>query len=121
MSADRMPPPYPPKPAPEWVGPDGAREDVSGHSDRALILRAVHEVLIMRQDFGAVVRELGEVRKAQRRSGRWQEHADDEITLVRDLRRTLGTWKRRAYGALVAILVIVVGAYVCMKLGLRAP
>lgn len=34
----------------EWVGPEDRREDVTGISDRKLILRAVHEALCTRQD-----------------------------------------------------------------------
>jgi len=123
-------PPLPPRPvliaAREYVGPDDAREDVTDVTDRALVLRAVHEVLCTRHDIGKLLAELGSVatrltviEKKQRASGQWQEQAEDEITLVKDLRKTVKHWRSRAIGAAIAVIVAVVTAYVCMKLGIK--
>ncbi len=52
----------------EWVGPPDAREDVGDVPDRALILRAIHEVLTMRWDMGAIMRELGAAAEDRKRT-----------------------------------------------------
>ena len=104
--------------APEWVGPDGSREDVSAVSDRALVLRAVHEALCTRHDLGALVRELALVRRKV-------DRGEEEITLVRDLRKALASVRRtmwkRTVGAFFAVMVILMAAYLAGKLGLHAP
>jgi len=54
MVADRIP-----RPIRELVGPDDAQEDVTGISDRALILRAVDASLRTQFDVGKIAGEVG--------------------------------------------------------------
>lgn len=56
MTVDRIP-----RPIRELVGPDDAREDVTGVSDRALILRAVDASLRTQFDVGKLAGEVGEL------------------------------------------------------------
>ena len=43
----------------EWVGPPDALEEVSGQSDRTLILRSIDGVLRLHDQMGRIMRELG--------------------------------------------------------------
>lgn len=109
----------PPRPrlTPEFVGPAdarGVREDVSGWELRALVVRTLDEVLHMHTAIGGIMRELGRVQRKQSQDG-------EEITLVRNLRKDLKKARTWGRGTLTAILVLVVAAYVCMKLGLKLP
>lgn len=108
-----------PRSAAEWVGPEGSREDVSSHTDRALLLRAIHEVLVLRHDFGKLLAEVSGVQKRLNHVSRWSQDAEDEITLVKDLRRTVKQWRSRTIGAIIAVLVLVAASYVCAKLGIK--
>jgi hypothetical protein len=120
VTVERFIPPRP-APAPEFVGPPGAQEDVSALSDRALLVRMANAVFCLEHQVGGIARELADVRRQQRRSGRWQEHAEDEITAVRDLRKLVKTWRSRALAGAGAVLIAVATAYVLIKLGLKVP
>jgi hypothetical protein len=51
----------------EYVGPDEMREDLAGATDRQLIVRAINELLFMRYDLGALVRDMaGLTRRVER-------------------------------------------------------
>lgn len=52
----------------EWVGPPDALEDVSGQSDRTLILRSIDGVLQLHDQMGRIMRELGEAAEDRKRT-----------------------------------------------------
>ncbi len=125
MSAERPPhPPYPhlqPVERQEWVGPEGDQENVARVTDRDLILRCVHELMCMRQDFGKMLAEVGRWGQRVRTLEDWRNGSDDEITAVRDMRDIVRRSKRTVLGVAVGAAAIVIAAYVCMKLGIKIP
>ena len=123
----------------EWVGPHGGRENVTAETDRALIVRAVHELLVMQREmsdrFGKIFVDIGQIHSrlaAVERHNRGSQNdlealakvAKDsavEITTVHDLRMLLKSTKRKAWAAAGGIFVAIVTAYLCMKLGVKLP
>lgn len=112
----------------EWVGPKEAREEVSGYTDRALIIRALDEVLCLRFDLGKIVGEQGRaasrllrLERRVHRQGNTLEEAEEEITLVRDLRKLVKRSKRRFWLAVVGLVATIATSYILMRLGVRIP
>ncbi len=100
----------------DLVGPEGSVEDVTEVTDRDLILRAVHEVLVVQFQLGKLAAEVGELARKQSRDA-------EEITIVRELRKDVKTWKRRAISFAGAVAVIVVAGltlgYLASRFGFK--
>jgi hypothetical protein len=86
-------------------------EDVTGWSERDLLLRCINAQLALAQELGAVVRRIAELETKRTRDA-------EDLTIVRTLRQQLRSTRRTALGVVAGVLVIVIAAYICKRLGL---
>lgn len=86
-------------------------EDVTGWDVRDLVIRCINGQLAVSHQLGQLAAEVSGLKKKQTRD-------EGDLTIVRNLRAQLKSTRRTALGIIAGVLVIVIAAYVCKRLGL---